>query len=224
MRALVTSIIIALIVGLMTWRKDPIYPLFLAFLTLLIVGRGLKTVLRGYLLFMPLIFGLSWFNGFVSFIHGGNFFSVFIMVFSRLLTLINLSAFFIFTIEPYELAENFARISSPSIGYIFYIAYNMMQTMIRRYQDTYQAMKSRLLLKSRLSILRLLIPITISAANYIYEYSEILGTSMEIRGFDDKRIFWRNVKFTKKDLVTLALLTILSIISFFTLPSNIKLL
>ncbi|MGB9728581.1 MAG: energy-coupling factor transporter transmembrane component T family protein [Thermoprotei archaeon] len=222
MRALISSIIVALIVGLMTWRKDPVYPLFLVFLTLIIVSRNLKTVLRGYLLFMPLIFGLSWFNGFISFTHGGSFFSTFTMVFARLLTLINLSAFFVFTIEPYELAENFAKISSPSIGYVFYIAYNMMQTMIKRYQDTYQAMKSRLLLKSRLNTLRLIIPITISVVNYVYEYSEILGTSMEVRGFDDKRIFWRNIKLTKKDLIVIILLTTLSIIGFFTLPSAIK--
>lgn len=219
MRALVSSIIIALIVGLMTWRKDYVYPLFLVFLTLIMVGN-LRTILKGYLLFMPLIFGLSWFNGFIALTHGGDFLSVSLMVFARLLTLINLSAFFVFTIEPYELAENFAKISSPSIGYIFYIAYNMMQTMIKRYQDTYQAMKSRLLLKSRIDVIKILIPITISVINYVYEYSENLGVSMEARGFNDKRIFWRTVKFTKKDIAKLTILIILSTTGFFILPNK----
>jgi|GEM_PF-2185484 energy-coupling factor transporter transmembrane protein EcfT len=220
MRALVNSIIIALIVGLMTWRKDFLYPLFLAILTLFIVGK-IKMILKGYLLFMPLILGISWFNGYVSFMHGGSFLTTFIMVFARLLTLINFSAYFILTIEPYELAENFSKVMSPSIAYIFYIAYNIMQATIKRYQDTYQAMKSRYLLKSRISIIKLLVPITISVINYIYNYSEMLGVSMDARGFDDKRIFWRKVMFTKKDILRVVILLFAGVIGYFFIPTNI---
>jgi energy-coupling factor transporter transmembrane protein EcfT len=214
MRALVNSIIIALIVGLMTWRKDFLYPLFLAILTLFIVGK-IKVILKGYLLFMPLILGISWFNGYVSFMHGGSFLTTFIMVFARLLTLINFSAYFILTIEPYELAENFSKVMSPSI------AYNIMQATIKRHQDTYQAMKSRYLLKSRISIIKLLVPITISVINYIYNYSEMLGVSMDARGFDDKRIFWRKVMFTKKDILRVVILLFAGVIGYFFIPTNI---
>ncbi len=219
MRALINSIIIALIISLMTWRRDFLYPLFLSIITFLVVGN-MRIILKGYLLFMPLIIGVSWFNGFISFTHGGSFLTTFIMVFTRLLTLINFSAYFILTIEPYELAENFSKIVPPSIAYIFYIAYNMMQTTIKRYQDTYQAMKSRYLIKSRIEILKLLVPITVSVINYIYNYSEMLGTSMEIRGFDDKRTFWRKIKYSKKDILRITILLLSGIIGFFFIPIN----
>jgi len=220
MRALVNSIIIALIISLMTWRKDFLYPLFLTIITLFIVGK-IRMILKGYLLFLPLILGVSWFNGFVSYTHGGNFLTTSIMVFARLLTLINFSAYFISTIEPYELAENFSRIVPPSIAYIFYIAYNMMQATIKRYQDTYQAMKSRYLLKSRLGAIKLLIPITVSVINYIYNHSEILGTSMEVRGFSDERVFWRKTNPNKIDILKITTLLLSGTLGFLLIPTNI---
>lgn len=216
MKILIKSILIGIIIGLMTWKRDPYYPfiLFLLFLPLILTKSKLS-LLKNYIIFIPLAFGLSWFNALISYIRGEDPISIFIMVFMRIMALINFSAYFMLTIEPYELAENLSKIVPSSIAYVFYISYSMFLKALKHYQEFYDAMRARYLIKSRLDNIKLFIPAVISTINYVYRNSDALSISMEVRGFSDKRVFWRSSKITRKELGELLLISIIAIAGFF---------